>query len=100
MEELEKEIQRLKDREEKFDTHTEESKKHLDRMQRKLDFTRHKEQPTPIEVESLVAEDTLYLYGVDYMNTFEIKKYFDGFGAEKEISWINDSSCRIKFESA
>lgn len=34
------------------------------------------------------------------MSTEDIKKYFEGFGAPKEITWINDSSCRVKFENA
>ncbi len=32
------------------------------------------------------------------MSTFEIKDYFKIFG-EVEITWINDSACRIKFST-
>jgi hypothetical protein len=68
-------------------------------LQRKLDFARHKEPPRPIEAESVINDDTLYLYGVDYMSTDDIKQHFSGFGSNLEVIWINDSSCRVKFES-
>jgi Nuclear cap-binding protein subunit 3 len=47
--------------------------------------------------------DQIYLYGVDYMSTFDIKTYFERFASDKEalvVGWINDSSCTVKFESA
>ena len=44
-----------------------------------------------------MSMDTLYLYGVDYMSTKEVKEYFKAF-KEPEVTWINDSACRIKFE--
>jgi len=53
-----------------------------------------------------IVPDVLYLYGVDYMSTNDIKTYFERYtvsGTDKEIlevRWINDSSCTVKFESA
>ena len=58
------------------------------------------EAPKPIEPDSVFNEDTLYLYGVDYMSTDDIKAHFNSFGEEKNVTWINDSSCRVQFESA
>ena len=37
-------------------------------------------------------KDTLYLYGVDYMNTDEVKSYFKEF-LINNVRWLNDSSC-------
>jgi hypothetical protein len=37
------------------------------------------------------------------MSTFDIKTYFERFSSDKEalvISWLNDSACKVKFESA
>lgn len=101
-EEIEQEIKKLKDRVEKFGTQTPESMLVIERLQRKLDFARHKEAPKPIEKESVIEEDTLYLYGVDYMSTFDIKTYFERHASNKDslvVSWLNDSSCKVKFES-
>lgn len=33
------------------------------------------------------------------MSTDDIKSYFERFGESTEVIWINDSSCRVKFES-
>ena len=99
VEDIELEIKKLQDRQQKFGNLTEESKIRLERLQRKLDFARHKEAPKPIENDAVMNPDTLYLYGVDYMSTDDIKGYFDRFGENKEVIWINDSSCRVKFES-
>jgi len=95
VEEIEKEIKKLQEREARFGTAGEESKKHVERLQRKLDFAKHMEPPKPIEEGSTFNNDTLYLYGVDYMNTDNIKNHFNGFGEERNVTWINDSSCRV-----
>ena len=78
----------------------------MERLQRKLEFAKHKEPPTPLPLGSEILEDTLYLYGVDYMSTFDIKAYLERYtlsGSDKdilEVKWINDSSCTINFENA
>eukprot|EP00347_Sterkiella_histriomuscorum_P000683 403374902 len=103
VEDLENEIKRLQDRQQKFGGDvTDEAQKRLEKLQRRLDFARHKEAPQPILSESEISPDTLYLYGVDYMSTDDIQSYIgDQFGGESgvQITWINDSSCRIKFEN-
>lgn len=74
----------------------------MERLQRKLDFARHKEAPRPIEQGSTIMEDSIYFYGVDYMSTQDIKSYFERFASNieaLELTWLNDSSCKIKFES-
>lgn len=57
------------------------------------------EPPKPIESDSAFNEDTLYLYGVDYMSTDDINAHFNSFGEQRAVTWINDSSCRVQFES-
>jgi hypothetical protein len=74
----------------------------MEKLTRKLEFARHKDPPKPIEKGSTVLTDAIYLYGVDYMNTFEIKSYFERYSTDKEkieVKWINDSSCTVKLES-
>lgn len=38
------------------------------------------------------------MYGVDFLSTQDILRYFDGFGTLK-IEWLNDSSCNVVFAS-
>ena len=74
----------------------------MERLQRKLEFARHKEAPTPLQLEANIVPDTIYLYGVDYMSTNDIKTYLERYSSNKdllEVKWINDSSCTVKFES-
>jgi len=33
------------------------------------------------------------------MSTDDIKQYFERFGQSLDVKWINDSSCRVKFET-
>lgn len=71
-------------------------------LQRRLDFAKHKEAPKPIQSNSVILPQAIYLYGVDYMSTLDIKSYFERFATNKdalEVSWINDSSCKVVFES-
>ena len=96
---IEKEILKLQERQSKFGNEvTDEAKKMLHRLTKKLEFLKHKEPPRRIQLEEEMSMDTLYLYGVDYMSTKEVKEYFKSF-KEPEVTWINDSACRIKFES-
>ena len=104
VEELESEIKKIQERQEKYGTQTEESLIIMERLQRRLDFARHKEAPKPILKGSTLLEDTIYLYGVDYMSTSDIKGYFERFttnndGEQLVVAWIDDSSCTVKFES-
>ena len=55
-----------------------------------------------MQLEDNIVPDTVYLYGVDYMSTNDIKTYLERYSSNKElleVKWINDSSCTIKFES-
>jgi len=45
-------------------------------MERVLEWTEHKAPPIPIMKDSVMLEDSLFLYGVDYMSTDDVKKYF------------------------
>lgn len=99
---MEQEIKKLQDRQAKFGLVTEESQRILNILQRRLDFAKHKEAPKPILSDSVVIPEGILLYGVDYMSTLDIKTYFERFASNKdslEVSWINDSSCKVIFES-
>jgi len=41
----------------------------LMKLQRRLDFARHKVAPKAIEKDATIIEDSIYLYGVDYMSS-------------------------------
>ena len=74
----------------------------LERLQRRLEFAKHKDPPKAIERGAVTTPDTLYLYGVDYMSTFDIKSYFERFASTRDavvVNWLNDSACLVKFES-
>lgn len=45
-------------------------------MEKVLEWTEHKAPPIPIMKESVMLEDSLFLYGVDYMSTDDVRKYF------------------------
>ena len=45
-----------------------------------------------------IRKDTLYLYGVDYLNTKKILEYFNYFNPGK-VEWLNDTSCNVVFPS-
>lgn len=71
--EIEKQIQRLRARQAKFETaESEESKKKLESLQKKLEEQLNQHPPREIETEDQILDDTLYLYGTDYMSTANI----------------------------
>lgn len=82
-------------------------------MEKKLEWTQHKAPPVPILADSNILSNSLYLYGVDFMSTDDVKNYFHRYsqlaqGVESleseedqfNVKWINDSSCVIKLPSA
>ena len=85
--------------------------KELKHLENKLKWTEHKAPPVPILKGSNILQDSLYLYGVDYMSTSDVKTYFSRYQGETneaeekveeetfQIKWINDSSCVVKFPS-
>ena len=46
-----------------------------------------------------IRNDTLYLYGVDYLNTRKILEYFKYFSPVK-VEWLNDTSCNVVFPAS
>lgn len=81
-------------------------------MKKKLEWTEHKAPPLPIMEGSTILADSLYLYGVDFMSTGDVKAYFKRYTSVKKdeaedpenksevlITWINDSSCVVKLPS-
>lgn len=77
-------------------------------MQKKLEWTEHKAPPLPIIQGSNILKDSLYIYGVDFMSTDDVKKYFGRYWKSEEVEneeeaikviWINDSSCVVKLSS-
>jgi hypothetical protein len=76
----------------------------LHRLEKKLEWTEHKAPPVPILAGSEILPDSLYLYGVDFMSTGDVRKYFKKYFGYNDtdgdnIKWINDSSCVIVFPS-
>jgi hypothetical protein len=45
------------------------------------------------------VEDSLYLYGTDFMSNKDLSVYVGTRFPDVVIKWINDSSCTLKFES-
>ena len=42
-------------------------------MEKKLEWTVHKAFPLPILITSTILDDSLYLYGVDFMSTKDVE---------------------------
>ena len=80
----------------------------IHRMETKLKWIEHKAPPLPIQAKSTITTDSLYLFGVDFMSTGDVLKYFKRYlnqeepeeDQKKRVVWINDSSCLVKFESS
>mmetsp|Transcript_18560 Transcript_18560/g.13321 ORF Transcript_18560/g.13321 Transcript_18560/m.13321 type:complete len:103 (-) Transcript_18560:594-902(-) len=64
-------------------------------MQHRIDRLENVEPPKQIDKDAQVIQDTLYLYGTDYMSTKEIYEYLYSFPTVT-VNWINDSSCTLK----
>jgi hypothetical protein len=48
----------------------------LNKLKKELEWVEHNCPPAPILYNSQILLDSLYLYGVDYMSTWDIHKYF------------------------
>lgn len=55
------------------------------------------EKPEEIKRTAVITEDSLYLYGTDFMSTGDLKDYMGIQYPDIYVTWINDSSCTIKF---
>tara|TARA_B110000305_G_C19221089_1_gene530599 strand:+ start:265 stop:468 length:204 start_codon:yes stop_codon:yes gene_type:complete len=53
-------------------------------MKKKLEWTEHKAPPLPILEGSTILADSLYLYGVDFMSTGDVKAYFKRYTMNKK----------------
>ena len=65
-----------------------------------MDLTQNFEEKfTPdYEEEDLVFEENaVVVYGVDFMSTARVVRYFRYF--EPNIEWIDDSSCKVTFDT-
>lgn len=76
--ELKQQIEKYKQRTERFtnEDEAESRQRKIQRMEKKLEWTEHKAPPLPIMQGSTILPDSLYLYGVDFMSTDDVKKYF------------------------
>ena len=109
--ELKEKIDRMKGRFERFGEETTQrcQNKEVYRLQKRLEWTEHKAPPLPILKDSQILDDSIYLYGVDFMSTKDVENYFKRFStamevegepSEFKVNWINDSSCTVKLPSA
>ena len=51
------------------------------KMETVLEWSEHKAPPIPILKESNILADSLFLYGVDYMSTDDVKRYFRNYSS-------------------
>lgn len=51
-----------------------------------------------VDPEGPIIKTSLYVYGVDYLNTKRILEYFHYFTPSK-VEWLNDTSCNVIFPS-
>ena len=94
-----KQLEQFNRRMDKFgqDHLTISEKKEIRQIETDLKWAEHKFPPRPILKDSKILQDTLLLYGVDFMSSDDIKKYFKIHG-EVEIQWLDDSQALVKFE--
>lgn len=68
-------------------------------LENKVNQLKSFEKPEEIKRTAVITEDSLYLYGTDFMSTGDIKDYMGIQFPDIYVTWINDSSCTIKFDS-
>ena len=71
----------------------------IKKLNKRITSLKAYEKPVQISSDAKIIEDSLYLYGTDFMSTGDIKNYFGTLFPAVHIKWINDSSCTIKFET-
>ena len=97
---INKQMDRIRARKERFGDDVEKAAEFkLKKLNKRITSLKAYEKPAEISKDSKIIEDSLYLYGTDFMSTGDIKNYFGTQFPEIEIKWINDSSCTIKFTS-
>ena len=94
------EIERIRKRHERFgEDVTAESEAKIKYLEQRIKKAKNFEKPEEIKDGAEIIEDSLYLYGTDFMSTNDIKEYMSTQFPELDIKWINDSSCTLKFKS-
>ena len=97
---IQQQIDRIKKRQERFGEDVEDvSKSKINQLNRRITSLKAFEKPAEISASAVIREDSLYLYGTDYMSTRDIKEYLGTQFPSIEIKWINDSSCTLQFTS-
>ena len=98
---INKQIDRIKARKQRFGDEVEKvSEIKIKKLNKRITSLKAYEKPVEISKDSKIIEDSLYLYGTDFMSTNDIRNYFGTQFPEIEIKWINDSSCTIKFSGS
>lgn len=75
------------------------SKSKISKLNKRITSLKAFEKPAEIQADAQIKEETLYLYGTDFMSTRDIKLYVGTQFPEVQIKWINDSSCTLIFQS-
>lgn len=75
--ECQEEIERIRRRHARFEEEiTNEGKGKIKRLEAKIRHLRLSDKPEEIKDGAEIIEDSLYLYGTDYMSTQDIQTYF------------------------
>ncbi len=92
-------ISKIKMRQQKFaEQPMPEAETKIQQLEQRITKIHNVEKPEEIKSSAIIKEDTLYLYGTDFMSTDEINLYMMQF-PDMKVQWINDSSCTLKFKS-
>ena len=92
-------ISKIKMRQRKFaEQPMPEAETKIQQLEQRITKIHYVEKPEEIKSSAIIKEDTLYLYGTDFMSTDEIKLYMMQF-PDMKVQWINDSSCTLQFKS-
>ena len=73
------------------------SKTKITKLNKRITSLKAFEKPAEIQADAVIREDSLYLYGTDFMSTRDIKMYVGTQFPHIDIKWINDSSCTLNF---
>ena len=75
-----------------------ESDTKIQQLEQRITKIHNVAKPEEIKATAVIKEDTLYLYGTDFMSTDEINLYMMQY-PDMKVRWINDSSCTLSFKS-
>ena len=97
---INQQIERIKQRKERFGEEVEKvSMQKIKKLNKRITSLKAYEKPSEIKQDAEIIEDSLYMYGTDFMSTADIRNYFGTLFPKTQIKWINDSSCTIQFQS-